>query len=213
MHAHRCGRYSDHAVNWRREPKIMLRSLPDERKALAERYTIDAEEADRRRQLAAEQAERQVEAKAHDAARVEAEEAARQAAEAASRAAADEAAREAAAEDAVRRAAAEEAAREAAAEETAANAAESSFRAAADSARRAAEQEAARRAAEDAAARAPVVRAERQTESEPIEPASPPQPRLMLTPIDEPPAPIEIAENDEREQTVDLPIYRWFGND
>ncbi len=92
------------------------------------------------------------------------------------------------------------------------------MRAAAESARQAAEQEAARRAAEDAAARAPVARAERQTEPEPIEPepiepASQPQPRLMLTPIDEPPAPIEIAENDEREQTVDLPIYRWFGND
>jgi membrane protein involved in colicin uptake len=162
----------------------MLRSLPDERKALAERYTIDAEEADRRRQLGAEQAARQAEAS--DAARVEAEEAARQAAA--------------------------EAARKAAAEEAARSAAESSLRAAADSARRAAEQEAARRAAEDAAARAPVARAERRTAPQPIEPASPPQPRLMLTPIDEPPAPIEIAENDEREQTVDLPIYRWFGN-
>jgi hypothetical protein len=49
----------------------MVKSLPDERKALAERYTIDAEEAERREQLAAEEAARQTEAE--EAARVEAE--------------------------------------------------------------------------------------------------------------------------------------------
>ena len=49
-------------MNWRREPKLLVKRLPDERKALAERYTIDAEEAERREQLAAEQAARQAEA-------------------------------------------------------------------------------------------------------------------------------------------------------
>jgi hypothetical protein len=44
-------------VNWRRETKGELPSLPHERKALAERYTIDADEADRRAQRAAEQAQ------------------------------------------------------------------------------------------------------------------------------------------------------------
>ncbi|HET7352772.1 MAG TPA: hypothetical protein VFJ11_01825, partial [Gaiellaceae bacterium] len=58
--------------------------------------------------------------------------------------------------------------------------------AAAESARRAAEQEAARRAAEDA--------------------------RLMLAPAADPPAATEVAVSDEREQPVDLPIYRWFGD-
>jgi hypothetical protein len=31
--------------------------------------------------------------------------------------------------------------------------------------------------------------------------------------LDDPPAPTEVAQGDEREQTVDLPIYRWFEND
>ena len=43
-------------VNWRRERKVGLPSLPHERKALAERYTIDADEAERRVRLAAGQA-------------------------------------------------------------------------------------------------------------------------------------------------------------
>ena len=73
-------------VSWRREEKGGLRSLPHERKTLAERYTIDAEEAERRARLAAdEEAARQ--RAAEQAARREAEE------EAARRAAADEAAR------------------------------------------------------------------------------------------------------------------------
>jgi hypothetical protein len=61
--------------------------LPEERRALAERYTIDAEEARRREQLAAEAAARaEAERAAEAAARAEAE-----------RAAAEQAAREAAA--------------------------------------------------------------------------------------------------------------------
>jgi hypothetical protein len=68
-------------VNWRRQSKGKLPNLPHERKALAERYTIDADEADRRAQRAAEEA------------------------------AAEEAARLAAAEEAARRSAEEEAAR------------------------------------------------------------------------------------------------------
>lgn len=42
-------------VNWRRVEKGGLRSLPHERKALAERYTIDAEEVERRTRLAADE--------------------------------------------------------------------------------------------------------------------------------------------------------------
>jgi hypothetical protein len=68
-------------VNWRRETKGELKSLPRERKVLAERYTIDADEADRRVRIAAEQA------------------------------AAEESARQAAAQKVARRAAAAEAAR------------------------------------------------------------------------------------------------------
>jgi membrane protein involved in colicin uptake len=66
-----------------------LKSLPHERKALAERYTIDAEEALRREQVAAEEAARQ-----KAAAEVAAREAARRrAAEAAALRAAAESAR------------------------------------------------------------------------------------------------------------------------
>ena len=119
----------------------MARSLPSERKALAERYTIDAEEAERRERQAAEQVARQAEA--DEVARVEAEEAAR------------------------------------------------------------------------AAAAAAAPEAERQTHSEPIEPPTQerPHPQLVVATVDDPPAPTEIAQGDEREQTLDLPIYRWFGND
>jgi len=49
-------------MNWRREPKVRLHSLPHERKVLAERYTIDAEEAERRAQSAEEQARQAEEA-------------------------------------------------------------------------------------------------------------------------------------------------------
>lgn len=147
----------------------MVKSLPDERKALAERYTIDSEEAERREQRAVEQAARRAEAE--EVARVEAEEAARQAAA--------------------------EAARKAAAEEAAKQDAESAaLRAAAESARVEAEE------------------AATGTEhSAPISSPTQPQPQLGLAPVFDPPEASEIAEGDEREQTVDLPIYRWFGND
>jgi septal ring factor EnvC (AmiA/AmiB activator) len=80
-------------VNWRREAKGELQRLPHERKALAERYTIDTKEAERREQLAA-----------HEAARRAADD------EAARRAAEDEAQRRAAEQEALRREAAEAAA-------------------------------------------------------------------------------------------------------
>src|SRR2546423_1553150 len=72
---------------WKRESTTGLQELPEQRKALAERYTIDAEEAQRREQTAAEQAAR--------------------------RAAEEEAARSAAEEEEARQAAAIAAAREA----------------------------------------------------------------------------------------------------
>ena len=55
---------------WKRPPTTGLQQLPEERKALAERYTIDADEAQRREQTAAAEAAR----------RAAEEEAARQAA-------------------------------------------------------------------------------------------------------------------------------------
>jgi hypothetical protein len=127
-------------VNWRREPKVVVKSLPEERKVLAERYTIDAEEAQRREKLAAESAARQAEA-----------------------------------DEVAGIAAAEEEARSAPATVTA--------------------------------------EADRESHPEPLEPstAPEPEPQLVLTPVADPPA-TEIAAGDEREQTLDLPIYRWFGN-
>jgi membrane protein involved in colicin uptake len=233
VQAGRRWRYSVQDVNWRREAKGELQSLPHERKLLAERYTIDAEEAERRAQHAEEQAARQAEAE--EAARIEAEETARRvAAEKAAREAAEEAARRAAEEEAARRAAEEEAARRAAAEEAARQAAEeeaarraaaeqeakrvaeaAAMQAAAESARRAAEEEAQRRAVEQEAARRaaePVVDAAR---------------RLVLaSSFTAPPPPVEPVGGEEIEAerapvesgeppappTGELPIYRWFGN-
>lgn len=43
-------------MSWRREAKGGVPSLRQERKALAERYTIDADDAERRTQLAEEEA-------------------------------------------------------------------------------------------------------------------------------------------------------------
>ena len=45
---------------WKRPPTTGLQQLPEERKALAERYTIDADEAQRREQTAAAEAARRV---------------------------------------------------------------------------------------------------------------------------------------------------------
>jgi len=76
---------------WRRQSTDGIQQLPEERKALAERYTIDAEEAQRREQLAAATAEREAEEQARRDAEAElerkaAEEEARRAAEAEERA-------------------------------------------------------------------------------------------------------------------------------
>lgn len=81
---------------WKRRSSGGIQQLAEERKVLAERYTIDADEASRRERLAAEEAERR--AAAEEAARLAAEESARRAAEAEARtrAAEQEAAREAA---------------------------------------------------------------------------------------------------------------------
>jgi hypothetical protein len=182
-------------VNWRRESNGGLHSLPHERKALAERYTIDAEEAERRAQLAAEQAMRQAEAE--DAARIEAEETARRvAAEKAAQEAAEEAARRAAAEDAARRAAEDEAARRAA-EEAAAQAA-------------AAEMES-QPVPEPAEPVAEPRRLLALTSS-----MLPPTPRGLVDDATEPElAPVELEEaraEAAASPTGDLPIYRWFGN-
>jgi hypothetical protein len=95
-------------VSWRRDPKAELKSLPLERKVLAERYTIDAEEASRREQFAAEEAARQ--AAAEEAERAAAAEQARRAHEAEVLRAAAESARRAAEAEAARRAAEQEAA-------------------------------------------------------------------------------------------------------
>jgi hypothetical protein len=137
-------------VNWRRETKREVQSLPQERKALAERYTIDADEADRRAQLVAEQA---------------------------------------AAEDAARQAAAEEAAR---------------LAAAADAARKDASASVERELAEHARASVSL-EPERQTISALVDPG----------PAAEPSEPVVVdasAQEEQLEQTADLPIYRWFGN-
>jgi|SRR5579884_875559 len=75
-------------MRWRRTAQEIER-LQEERKALAERYTIDTEEAQRREELAAQR------------------EAARRAAEEAARRAKEEAARRAAEKDAARQAARE----------------------------------------------------------------------------------------------------------
>jgi hypothetical protein len=137
-------------VNWRRETKGEVQSLPHERKALAERYTIDADEADRRAQLAAEQA---------------------------------------AAEEATRQAAAEESARRAAA---------------ADAARKEASAAVERELAEHA--RASVSPEPQQhTVSAPVDPGPPAEPS-------EPHVVAASAQEEQLEQTADLPIYRWFGN-
>jgi colicin import membrane protein len=101
---------------WRRESNSGIQQLPDERKALAERYTIDAEEAQRREQLAADEAVRAVaEHERREAAlgRKAAEEEARRAAEAEARrvAEAEERARREAAAELERKAAEEEARR------------------------------------------------------------------------------------------------------
>ena len=139
-------------------------SLPNERKALAERYTIDAEEADARSQRAAEdqgtgQTEEQVatlrateiEARREAEMRAAAERAAEEQA-AAQRAAVEQAAAERAAEEqaAARRAAEERAAADRAAEEQAAAQRAAEEQAAAR--RTAEEQAAAQRAAEERAA-------------------------------------------------------------
>jgi hypothetical protein len=46
---------------WKRRSTEGIQQLPEERKALAERYTVDAEEALRREQLAAATAAREAE--------------------------------------------------------------------------------------------------------------------------------------------------------
>src|SRR6478672_7635239 len=56
---------------WRRQSTDGIQQLPEERKALAERYTIDAEEALRREQLAAATAAREAEEQARRAAEAE----------------------------------------------------------------------------------------------------------------------------------------------
>lgn len=145
-------------MNWRRETKGELQSLPRERKVLAERYTIGADEADRRARLAAEQA------------------------------AAAEAARQAAAEDAARGTAAEEAARRAAAAE----AAQKDTSAAIE-----------RELVEHARASV-LLEPEGHTVSAPVdpEPAAEPSEQLVVA---------ASAEEEQLEQTADLPIHRWFG--
>jgi colicin import membrane protein len=78
---------------WKRRTTVGTLELPEERKALAERYTIDAEEAHRREQLPAAVAAREAEERARRAARAELE---RKAAEEQARRAAEEDARRAA---------------------------------------------------------------------------------------------------------------------
>ena len=218
-------------MNWRREARGGLQSLPHERKVLAERYTIDSEEAERRAQLDEEQAARQAEAE--EAALIEAEEAARRVAaeEAARRAAAEEAARQAAAEEAARRSA-EAAAMRAAAESARRAAEEEDQRRAVEheAARRAGEEEAARRAAEESAAQAAHAKMDGRGDLEPAEPVVEPLRPLLLAAFTAPLTPAESAAGDATEpeiaplepqaaraeepgaQTADLPIYRWFGN-
>src|SRR6478609_9164496 len=121
---------------WRRQSTDGIQQLPAERKALAERYTIDAEEAQRREQLAAATAEREAEEQARRDAEAELE---RKAAE-------EEARRAAEAEEQARRVAEEEARRAAEAEEQARRAAEAERerKALEEQAQRAAEEEAGR---------------------------------------------------------------------
>jgi hypothetical protein len=67
-------------MSWRRQTKGKLPNLPHERKALAERYTIDADEADRRARRAVEEAAAEEAAREAALRAAEEEEAARAAA-------------------------------------------------------------------------------------------------------------------------------------
>ena len=175
-------------VTWRREPKAELKSLPHERKALAERYTIDADEAQRREQLAAEEAAR--------------------------RAAAEEAARQAAAAEAERRAAAE-AARRAAEEESARRAAIAAMEEELQRQKQAEAVESARpmRAAASRPTRLTPRRRARMTPasfpSSPSEPAPGPEVHEVEIASVEP---VTTPVQELSEETADLPIYRWFAN-
>ena len=64
---------------WRKRASNKVERLPEERKVLAERYTIDADEAQRREQRAAEEEARRQAAAEEAARRAAAEEAARRA--------------------------------------------------------------------------------------------------------------------------------------
>lgn len=189
-------------VNWRRDSRDALKSLPQERKVLAERYTIDADEAERREQLAAEEHARE--------------------------AAAEEVARRAAAEEAARReaAAAEaEAERRASAAAAMRAAAESARRAAEAEAerRRAADEESARQAAAEEAAREAAAMAMQRELDEQAQAATPipaplARPQLALAsspgPVEPEAALVEepAADMEAETETTELPIYRWFGN-
>jgi hypothetical protein len=175
-------------VTWRREPRAVLKSLPDERKALAERYTIDADEAQRREQLAEEQA--------------------------ATRAAAEAASRRAAAQEAARRAA-EEGARRAEEEEAARRAAIAAME---EELQRQKEAEAVPSAKPERAAAprptrlTPRRRARMTPASFPgqqsVTPPTTEPPDVEVVFVDPEPTPIQ----ESVEETADLPIYRWFGN-
>ena len=93
---------------WKRRATDEVQQLPEERKALAERYTIDADEAQRREQLAAEASALEAEAAQEEARRAAEAERERKAAE-------EQARRIAEAEEQARRAAEAELQREAAA--------------------------------------------------------------------------------------------------
>ncbi len=191
-----------------RAPEVRL---PDERKALAERYTIDAEEAQLRARRAAEEqaADPGEQVAALRAAEIEARREAETRA-AAERAAEEQAAAQRAAEEqaAAQRAAAEQARREA--EEQAA-----AQRAAAEQARREAEEQAAaRRAAEEEAERVAVVVP---IHAEPDEDARAALAHLQQTPESEgaattelpPPSAAISAEHDD-DSAADLPLYGWL---
>ena len=186
----------------------MKPGLPDERKALAERYTIDAEEAELRAQQAAEaQAQREVaEEQARRAA--EEEQARREAAEAqAQREAAEEQARREEAEERARLEAAEaQAQREAAEAQAQREAAERLAR------QEAMEAEARRREAEEHAREAAVLPAE-----EVPDVVLHDRTEALVTPEAADPPPVtdqsesetEVSEPDVPAPTNVIPIYRW----
>ena len=159
--------------------------LPEARKALAERYTIDAEEA---------------EARAH---RAIDEQARREEVEAEAQRATEERARRREAELRARRLA-EEQARRQEAEARAMRAAEENARRVEAEARRAAEERARRRAAEDEARRAAEELARREERALTLvpEPASQPPEAEVRQPANPHPEPDETTE--------DLPLFGWM---